>query len=217
MEPAATPAPSTGFAGMLARLAVPERKFPPQSELISEADWLEDDVAVISYESALKSRARRWGVDPIADESLTGTDDGVVIGEGSARTAQPAPVRAPDSPPSSSRLSITEADVPVTVHDPSQSKRVRITIRMSEAEYALIRDRAAEAGLAVSAYLRTCTAEIETLRAQVKEMLAQLRQSASGPDASEPAAPRRQTPARWLAHLWPRTAHRAQGRPASQA
>ena len=68
MEPAATPAPSTGFAGMLARLAVPERKFPPQSELISEADWLEDDVAVISYESALKSRARRWGVDPIADQ-----------------------------------------------------------------------------------------------------------------------------------------------------
>jgi hypothetical protein len=223
MEPAATPAPSTGFAGMLARLAVPERKFPPQSELISEADWLEDDVAVISYESALKSRARRWGTDPIADESLTGTDDGVVIGEGSARTAQPAPLRVPESVPNASRLSITEADIPGVTRDSidargsSESKRVRITIRMSDAEFAQIRDRAAEAGLAVSAYLRTCTAEIETLRAQVKEALAQLRQSASGPDASEPAAPRRQTPARWLAHLWPRTAHRAQGRPASQA
>ena len=46
---------------------------------------------------------------------------------------------------------------------------------MSEVESAQLRQRAAEAGLTISAYLRSCTFEAESLRAQVKETLAQLR------------------------------------------
>ena len=57
-----------------------------------------------------------------------------------------------------------------------------ITIRLSEAECGQLRQRAAESGLTVSAYLRSCTLEVESLRAQVKDALAQLR-------APKPAAP----------------------------
>jgi len=54
-------------------------------------------------------------------------------------------------------------------------KRASITIRLSEQECAQLRQRAAEAGLSVSAYLRSCTLEVEDLRAQVKATLAEMR------------------------------------------
>jgi hypothetical protein len=50
-----------------------------------------------------------------------------------------------------------------------------ITIRMSKAECAQLHSRAAEAGLTVSAYLRSCTFEVESLRGMVKDTMAQLR------------------------------------------
>ena len=51
---------------------------------------------------------------------------------------------------------------------------------MSKAECAQLHRRAAEAGLTVSAYLRSCTFEAESLRAMVKEAMAQLRSAAAG-------------------------------------
>jgi hypothetical protein len=54
-------------------------------------------------------------------------------------------------------------------------KCASITIRLSQDECAQLRQRAAEAGLTVSAYLRSCTFEAESLRAMVKDTLAQLR------------------------------------------
>jgi hypothetical protein len=64
---------------------------------------------------------------------------------------------------------------------PKPLKNSSITIRLSEAECAQLRRRASEAGMTVSAYLRSCTLEVESLRAQVKETLAQLRTSAQVP------------------------------------
>jgi hypothetical protein len=59
---------------------------------------------------------------------------------------------------------------------------------MSEAEYTQLQERAAEAGITVSAYLRSCTFEAESLRAQVKETLALLRPATtSGNLAAVPA------------------------------
>jgi hypothetical protein len=57
-------------------------------------------------------------------------------------------------------------------------KRASVTIRLSEPEYEQLHQRAAEAGLTISAYLRSCTFEAEALRAQVKEALADLRADA---------------------------------------
>jgi hypothetical protein len=64
-------------------------------------------------------------------------------------------------------------------------KSASITIRLCKAENAQLRRRATEAGLSVSAYLRSCTFEAETLRALVKDTLAQLR---AAPPESGPAA-----------------------------
>lgn len=64
-------------------------------------------------------------------------------------------------------------------------KSSSIHIRLSAPESAQLKQRAAEAGLTVSAYLRSCVLEAETLRAQVKQALAQLRV------ASAPEKPRR--------------------------
>src|ERR1019366_1489570 len=50
-----------------------------------------------------------------------------------------------------------------------------ITIRLSRAECDQLHLRAAEAGMTISAYLRSCTLEAETLRTLVKETLGNLR------------------------------------------
>jgi len=58
---------------------------------------------------------------------------------------------------------------------------------MSKAESEQLHRRAAEAGLTVSAYLRSCTIEAESLRAMVKETMAQLR---SASDLMNPSSAR---------------------------
>jgi hypothetical protein len=70
-------------------------------------------------------------------------------------------------------------------------KNSSITIRMSKAECAQLHSRAAEAGLTVSAYLRSCTFEAESLRAMVKDAMAQLRSAQTQAKPDRPAAPRR--------------------------
>jgi predicted DNA binding CopG/RHH family protein len=69
-------------------------------------------------------------------------------------------------------------------------RSARVTIRLSDTEYAQLRRRAADAGLTVSAYLRACVLEAEKLRAEVKEALAQLR---AAPVAEKPP----EQPRRW--------------------
>jgi hypothetical protein len=78
-------------------------------------------------------------------------------------------------------------------------KRASITIRLTEPEAAQLRRRAAEADLTVSAYLRSCVLEVESLRTQVKQTLAQLRESAP---ALAPPLPSKKP---WL-HFWSRPA-----------
>jgi hypothetical protein len=68
---------------------------------------------------------------------------------------------------------------------------------MNRAECAQLRTRAAEAGLTVSAYLRSCTFEAESLRAQVKETLAELRKGASATKQTAAGANQRS----WFRHL----------------
>jgi hypothetical protein len=59
---------------------------------------------------------------------------------------------------------------------PEPSKRsASVTLRLSRAECMQLKQRAAEAGLTVSAYIRSCTFEAEALRAQVKQAVQQLR------------------------------------------
>lgn len=191
------PSPTAaGFASLLSSLMAPEPAGKPESDWDDEG--LTEDVATLSYESALRSHARY---------SSTGNDDKILpedrlkqaaedIGAirakmTSARDASgaKAPARTPLVPLSTYDLTDTELEPEEVAHPRSASKsghrnkvtafernlkKSSITIRMSEEECEQLHQRAAEAGVTVSAYLRSCTFEAEALRSQVKEVLSKL-------------------------------------------
>jgi len=113
-------------------------------------DQLADDVATISYEHALHTHARLRPGSSDAAAAARGFDPPVV-----------------SEPPGKGGFDFHSRPL----------KTASITIRLSATECAQLRTRATEAGITVSAYLRSCTLEVESLRAQVKEALAELRNS----------------------------------------
>jgi hypothetical protein len=139
------------------------------------------------------SSAAPWD-DGLADDIAT------ISYEPALRTSASRP--APPTEPAAAQAPSGEVPFPPTRN---RLKTASITIRLSEAECRQLRQRAAEAGLSVSAYLRSCTLEVETLRAQVKETLAQLRQSSpTRPEAIAPTQVLRPSAAPGIWHrLWP--------------
>jgi predicted DNA binding CopG/RHH family protein len=178
--PPASTTPSS-FVGFLAALAQPEPTSAWNDELLGE------DVATLSYERALRTHARYH-----ADDSADDLEEAKSVVSADAAAPQPvAPFSAPSILESAPEKNLKEAS---------------ITIRMSREENVQLRKRAGEAGLTVSAYIRSCTFEAEALRALVKDTLTQFR--AGGPPAQQHTKtpnPRR----RWSALFWPgrRTAH----------
>jgi len=203
-QPASSsPSPaSPSFAGLLAALTAPaptpgnSPNMPSSSANRTRSAWndddLADDVATLSYESALKAHARYRPTD----QSLTQLPDPVPFSfdeappsspQSAPRTAAyPAPRTRANPEPKSNRL--PSAPVERSLKDAS------ITIRMSQAECAQLHRRAAEAGLTVSAYLRSCTFEAESLRAMVKDTMAQLRSAQTQPKPANSANPANPAP-----------------------
>jgi hypothetical protein len=173
------------FAGMLAAMAAPA----PERTPVWNDDALADDVATLSYERALRAHAR-YKYALAADSP----------GRSLPRSANPEPIQdlepirelwaddfpiepmetAPPSQHSGVDSQPKTAFVPTSVLE-RDLKCASITIRLSKAENAQLRQRAAEAGLTISDYLRSCTFEAESLRAMVKDTMAQLRASQSAP------------------------------------
>jgi hypothetical protein len=193
---ASAPAPtSPSFAALLATLAAPAQNSQAPGDESLQQGWkpaptwndddLADDVATLSYESALKAHARYHPTD----QSLTQAADPqpFCFEEAPSALSVAAPQSAPrvtaNLAPESNRLSSApfERDL----------KDASITIRMSKAECAQLHKRAAEAGLTVSAYLRSCTFEVESLRAMVKDTLLQLRSETTQTKPANSATPRR--------------------------
>jgi len=186
--PTASPTPSS-FAGFLAALTQPDRAEtdrpkPPIRAHVWNDDLLADDVATLSYEQALRAHARYHADDPGADPEM-------------ATTPLPAEAAAPQ----------TEAVLRVPSTPGKVLKEASITIRLSRDEGVQLRRLAAEAGLTVSAYIRSCTFEAESLRALVKDTISQLRT----PGASLQPEATLQIPRRrhWSSLFWPgrRDAH----------
>jgi len=155
----------------MAALAAPQSKRVPAWD----NDELEDDVATLSYERALRAHSRYSPVDAGIPAPKQVADTGSLrICEVSPEEVRPSwDVVLPEA------VQPSRADVPPS-RTPSSSRErglkcASITIRMSQAECAQLRTRATEAGLSVSAYLRSCTFQAEALRAEVKQALAQLR------------------------------------------
>ncbi len=155
---------SQSFAGLLATLASPAREEAEPAPEWSGGD-LGEDVVTLSYERALHAHARYRPVDsshwPITQPRQTG------VGE-----TEEAPALPPALIDEGLNEQATEAPQGVNDRD---LRTVSVTIRLNKGECARLHQRAAEAGVTVSAYLRSCTFEAEALRAQVKEALAELR------------------------------------------
>jgi hypothetical protein len=60
-------------------------------------------------------------------------------------------------------------------------RRTIVSVRLTEEEFACLRDRAEESGISVSAYMRSCVVDAEQLRAQVKQALAEMRSLTASP------------------------------------
>lgn len=145
---------ASGFAKLFAGLTASKAQDRDARADAWIDDALADDVATISYEQALRTHARYRRPD-----------------------LPPLPVAELDpefqKPPQSVR--ITEW-VPENSASSLQANRklASITIRLTRSECNQLRERATAAGLTVSAYLRSCIFEAETLRAQVKDALQQI-------------------------------------------
>lgn len=195
MQTAVEPSPaSSSFAGVLAALTGARIKPSSNWEDDLERD-LEPDVATLSYDRALSAHAR---YRPDYSEAVA------FQAENAPESASPAPAKQPAAQSAEACAQRTSA---------LEEKRMRasVTLRMSKAEFAQLQQRASEAGMTVSAYLRSCTFEVETLRAQVKQALAELRTARA--ETSQP--PR----ASWLAQFFElmricRSNHRPNHRPA---
>jgi len=94
----------------------------------------------------------------------------------------------------------------------SEERQVSMSLRVAASEQALIKVRAAEAGVSASAYLRQCALEVEILRAQVQQFLAVSARSRTTEFRSDPriAAPAEREG--WLSRL----KRRLGGTPATQ-
>lgn len=198
MEQQIAPLPSpkeSSFAGLMAALAAPQSKRVPAWD----NDELEDDVATLSYERALRAHARYRPVDAIVAEPKQAADAGSIrICEVNPEEVRPSwdvvlPEAGRVSPANVSPVLPTRA--PISPREKSL-KCASITIRLSQTECAQLRTRATEAGLSVSAYLRSCTFQAEALRAEVKQALAQLR-TGETPGKPQDAAPSRHSWFHW--------------------
>jgi hypothetical protein len=83
-------------------------------------------------------------------------------------------------------------------------RQVSLSLRVGASEQALIRIRAAEAGISVSAYLRQCALDVEILRAQVQQfMVASARGRLELSEASRaPAVQSEGWFSRWQRRIW---------------
>jgi hypothetical protein len=150
------------FAGLLAALASPTAQ-PLGSGFDDLLDGLDDDVATLSYERALKTHGR---YKPAVPASLA------------EHREDPGAISAHPPEAASSAAAAEQAWArPGGVHPDLEEdrKRASVTLRMSRADCVRLQQRAAEAGLTVSAYLRFCAFEVESLRGQVKAALAELK------------------------------------------
>jgi hypothetical protein len=177
----------------------------PQKAAPKKSGDLPDGVRELSYEEALESSRYRWqtrsqpsesGVsaqtaaeqEPLIPVTQTTPSQSVIDDQAilpdkvtfSAATAPPTRSVAPAFGTVLAEALPTESDSSALAliwpAPPRNERQVSMSLRVAASEQALIRARAAEAGLSVSAYLRQCALEVEKLRAQVHHTLARLEQ-----------------------------------------
>jgi hypothetical protein len=205
---ATAPSPaSPSFAGLLAALAAPAQRPEASGDGSLSPGWrpsaawsedgFEEDVATLSYERALRAHARYRTTDqPFiqgGDPGPTGLEESLAAAPATVPKPAARCGAGPESAAIFDPIAHPERDANRIRSTPFERnlKSASITIRMSKVECAQLHRRAADAGLTVSAYLRSCTFEAESLRAMVKDTLAELRLAKAQTKAADPAPPRR--------------------------
>jgi len=166
---------SQSFAGLLATLASPSREAADVTTGLNEND-LGDDVVMLSYERALRAHARYKPAE--ASVCAAAQPQPKKAGKNVDSATHPA-ARTDECETHSGGLTSQAGEAPQSAND-RDLRSVSVTIRLSKAECERLHLRAAEAGITVSAYMRSCTFEAERLRAQVKEALAELKATGKG-------------------------------------
>jgi hypothetical protein len=167
-------AKSMNFASVLAGLAAKLDR----GDAGRKDDALDDDVVMLSYEQALRGRGRyRVAGEKAVSKTVKAGEESEEVGTRSTGNLKGRisgdGVAVPEEGPEKLKAVAREKCVAVR-------KAASITIRLSREECAQVHARAAEAGMTMSAYLRSCVFEAESLRAQVKKALAELRSEGSG-------------------------------------
>jgi hypothetical protein len=170
---------SDNFAAFLARLAeLPDWDSDPaveQAGMYASSDPFEEseeDLASLSYETALRTSTRK--------ANRTRNSQPPKPSSKTALAVQPSP-KAPEPRPFEPR--------PFEIVEP---RHARTTIRFTAGENKLLRKRAAENSIAVSAYVRSCVLEVESLRSQLQQLMTELRSPAAPHSAysvTEPQTP----------------------------
>lgn len=180
---------SESFAGLLATLAS-----PPREAVDDAAEWsggdMSDDVVTLSYERALRAHARSRP----ADASGWPVPQAWRAEASNAEEAMTLPATRVNEESSAEAFEARQST------NDRNLRSTSVTIRLSKAECARLHRRATEAGVTISAYMRSCTFEAETLRAQVKAVLVELKAAASKEKPVAPAKERRFSFG-WLARL----------------
>lgn len=201
-EPAAaTPSSATrGFASLLAALTTPVAESSPTWDEIARVD----DIATLSYEQALRTHARfrpNLVGDPLPRPDHESGEFRMPPEPFSPENRFASLNAASLEPNDNATLNSSPSHTPMALQE--NRRAASITIRLSRAETVQLRARAAEAGLTISAYLRSCIFEAEALRAQVREALAQFR-SASAASASMAPGITPSAASRSLSRFFPR-------------
>jgi len=181
---------SANFAELLSTLAAQQPENAATVKAWNESD-LGDDVVTLSYERALRAHAR-YGLADNNDRPLTREAQ---TGAGISQDEAVSPAAAVDG---SLNMQASEAARGANNAD---LRSASVTIRLSKGECARLHKHAAEAGVTVSAYLRSCTFEAEVLRAEVKAALAELKTAAFKNNPAQRARERRSF-WRWAAFGW---------------
>lgn len=176
-----------------------------------ECEALADDVVTLSYEQALQGHGRYRGrTAAVAKEAMKAEMPDTEVetpqlteGWGGSRE----PVTGDEGGPSQEDRETEQAKT---------RKAASLTVRMSGPECAQVHARAAEAGITVSAYVRSCVVEAENLRAQVKQALAEMRagteaERARGEHERARGEPEHGSVRGWRSRLFPRWASRNSG------
>ena len=115
------------------------------------------------------------------------------------RQPQPPSNRRPAAPADPGRPQKKSALAPAKASSelqPPSNRVVSLSVRLAAEECALVRSRAAEARLSVSAYLRQCVLDVDAMRIFVEKISAELRaNAAAGTSSPHPVVEPAQLPA----------------------